>query len=138
MTKLLPLIAALALGAFGLAACGGDDESTSTSASAETTAATGTTPDESFALAADPTELAYDQTEVSVPAGSVTVDFENPSSTPHDVVVEDADGNELLHTDEISESSATATAKLDAGSYTFFCSVDGHRDAGMEGTLTVQ
>ena len=48
------------------------------------------------------------------PAGSVTIDFENPSSTPHDVVVEDADGNELARTDEISESSATATAKLDA------------------------
>ena len=72
-----------------------------------------------------------------MPAGSVTVDFENPSSTPHDVVVEDADGNELLRTDEISESSATATAKLDPGTYTFYCSVDGHRDAGMEGTLTV-
>jgi len=138
MTKILSLAAVLALGAFGLAACGGDDSTSSTSASAETNASTQTTPDESFALAADATQLAYDQTEVSVPAGSVTVDFENPSSTPHDVVVEDADGNELMSTEEISSSSATATAKLDPGTYTFFCSVDGHRDAGMEGTLTVK
>ena len=138
MTKFLTVLAVLALGVFGLAACGGDDSTSSTSASAEQTITfTETTPDESFALAADPTQLAYDQTEVDVPAGSVTVDFENPSSTPHDVVVEDADGNELLRTDEISESSATATAKLDPGTYTFYCSVDGHRDAGMEGTLTV-
>ncbi len=138
MIKPAILLSALAIGAFGLAACGGDDE-TSTAASAGSTAASGdtTTPDESVAIAADPTELAFTETDVSVPAGSVTIDFENPSSTPHDVVVEDADGNELARTDEISESSATATAKLDPGTYTFYCSVDGHRDAGMEGTITV-
>ena len=112
--------------------------SSTTAASDATSTATETTADESVAITADETQLAYTETEVSVPAGSVTIDFENPSSTTHDVVVEDADGNELIRTDEIAASSATATGKLDPGTYTFFCSVDGHRDAGMEGTLTVQ
>jgi plastocyanin len=130
-------LSALTLVALGFAACGSDG-GTSTTAASSATAATSTTPDESFAVAADPDgALAFTKTELSVPAGSVTVDFENASSTAHDVVVEDADGNELMRTDTISGSSATATADLEAGTYTFFCSVDGHRAAGMEGTLTV-
>jgi plastocyanin len=145
MRRLFALTSVLLAAAFALAACGGGDESSTTAASSTTeatssaTEATSTTPDESFAVAADPNgQLAFTKTELSVPAGSVTVDFENASSTPHDVVVEDADGNELMHTDPISGSSATATADLQPGTYTFFCSVDSHREAGMEGTLTVK
>ena len=105
----------LAAAAIGLAACGGGDDTSTAASSTDVNTFTTTTPDESFAVAADPSALAFDKTEVSVPAGSVTVDFENPASTPHDVVVEDADGNEVLRTDEITDSSATATAKLDPG-----------------------
>lgn len=137
MSKPLALLAVLALAAFGIAACGGDDDDGTTSA--ETSATETTTPDESVAISADPSgQLAFTETEVSSPAGNVTIDFENPAPLSHDVVVEDADGNELARTDVISESSATATAELEPGTYTFYCSVDGHRDAGMEGTLTVK
>jgi plastocyanin len=132
-----PTILIAAIATLALAGCGGDDDTDSAASEEANTFAT-TTPDESFAVAADPSALAYTETDLSVPAGSITVDFENPASTPHDVVVEDADGNELMRTEEISESSATATAELEPGTYTFYCSVDGHRDAGMEGTLTVE
>jgi plastocyanin len=143
MRRCLALTSVLVLAPFALAACGGGDDSSTTAASSTATssgtAATGTTPDESFAVAADPNgQLAFTKTEISVPAGSVTVDFENASSTPHDVTVEDANGNELMQTDTISGSSATATADLTPGTYTYFCSVDSHREAGMEGTLTVK
>ena len=133
-----PIMLTAAIAALALAGCGGDDATTSAAAPEDVNTFTTTTPDESFAVSADPDgALAYTETELSVPAGSITVDFENPASIPHDVVVEDADGEELMRTETVSESSVTATAELEPGTYTFYCSVPGHRDAGMEGTLTV-
>ena len=83
-------------------------------------------------------QLAYTETEVTAPAGNDTIEFDNPASLGHDVVIEDDDGNEVAKTDLIASSTTTTTADLKPGTYTFFCSVPGHRDAGMEGTLTVK
>jgi plastocyanin len=138
MKKLALTLSLLALAGFGVAACGDDDDD-ETSAATTTTTTSATTPDESVHVEADPSgALEYTETELSVPAGSVTVDFVNPSSTDHDVVVEDADGNELIRTEIISDSAAAATGELEPGTYTYYCSVDAHREAGMEGTLTVE
>jgi plastocyanin len=144
MTKLLALIAALALAAFGLAACGGDDDD-ETTAPTETEATTpaggggGGGGGGTISFEADPGgELAYTQTEVSGPAGADTIDLVNDSSVPHDVTIEDSGGNQLAQTETITGDSTSTTATLDPGTYTFFCSVDGHRDAGMEGTLTIE
>ena len=72
-------------------------------------------------------------------AGNVTIDFNNPQPLGHDVNIEAEGGEELGGTEIITEGSATATVKgLKPGKYTFFCSVPGHREAGMEGTLTVE
>ena len=140
--KLTALLAMLALAAFGLAACGGDDESTSSESAAttsETTAADTGSASETLDVSADPDgALAYTTTELSAKAGSAEISFDNPSSTPHDVVVESEDGTEVGATEEVTEGTATATVDLEPGTYTFYCSVDGHRDAGMEGTLTVK
>ena len=87
-------------------------------------------------ISADPSgALKFEQTDVSATAGSITIDFTNMSSLPHDVKIEGNGANG--GTDEITDSSTTATVDLEPGTYTFFCSVDGHRAAGMEGTLTV-
>jgi plastocyanin len=88
-------------------------------------------------LEASPTELAFNTTQLSAKAGKVTIDFTNPSPIPHDVVIEQ-NGKELAGTEEITESKASASANLKPGTYTFFCSVPGHRQAGMEGTLVVK
>ena len=143
MKKLLALIATLALAAFGLAACGGDDETTAatteTETEATTTAAGGGGGGGSISFEADPDgALAYTQTEVSGPAGDDTIEFTNDSSTPHDVTIEDSGGNEIAQTETVTGDSTSTDASLDAGTYTFYCSVDGHREAGMEGTLTVK
>jgi plastocyanin len=89
-------------------------------------------------LAADATQLAYDTTKLSSAAGSVTIDFQNPSAVQHDVCLEDSSGGQLGCSDIVAQGAASVTADVQAGSYAFFCSVDGHRAAGMEGTLTVK
>jgi plastocyanin len=144
MTKLAVLIATLALAAFGLAACGGDDDDDETTAATTTEATTtaaggGGGGGGTLKFEADPDgALAYTQTEVSGPAGDDTIEFVNDSSTPHDVTIEDSGGSELAQTEVITGDTTSTDATLDAGSYTFFCSVDGHREAGMEGTLTIK
>lgn len=88
-------------------------------------------------LAADPTDIAYDATELSSKAGKVTIDFTNPSALEHDVAIE-ADGKEIAGSELIAESKTSVSAELAPGTYTFFCTVPGHREAGMEGELVVK
>jgi plastocyanin len=138
MKKLTLALALVALAALGLAACGGGSDSSSTTAasSSTTTSAGGGA---TLAVEADPNgQLAYTKDSLSTTAGDVTVDFNNPSSLTHDVVIEDADGNEIAATNTVASGTASTDAKLETGTYTYFCSVDGHRAAGMEGTLTVK
>jgi uncharacterized cupredoxin-like copper-binding protein len=136
------VVAALAV--LGLVACGGDDDDdgggdTAAQAPATTTAPAGggggggSTVEFSTPPGSD---LAYDQKDASTKAGSVTIDFDNRQATSHDVKIEDSSGQEIGGTDLVSSGTANATVDLQAGSYTFFCSVPGHREAGMEGTLT--
>jgi uncharacterized cupredoxin-like copper-binding protein len=143
MRRASALMAVAALAVLGLAACGGGDDDNETTAAAQptTTAAAGggggggSTVDISTPSGSD---LAFNQKDVSAKAGSVTIDFDNMQPLQHDVKVEDSSGQELGGTDLVSSATATATVDLQPGSYTFFCSVPGHREAGMEGTLTVK
>jgi plastocyanin len=88
-------------------------------------------------LEASETALAFDTTKLEAKAGKVTIDFKNPSAIPHDVIIEQ-NGKELAGVEQIAKSEASTTANLKPGTYTFFCSVPGHRQAGMEGTLVVK
>src|SRR3954463_9765793 len=88
-------------------------------------------------LAASPTALAFDKESLTAKAGKVTIDFTNPSPIPHNVVIEQ-NGEELAGFEPIAEAEKSETAELKPGTYTFYCSVPGHRQAGMEGTLTVK
>lgn len=138
--KLAVCLSILALAPVSLAACGDDeDEPTSEGSTEETTETdTGGGGGSTVDIAADPDGgLAYETTEAEAEAGSVTINFTNEASIGHDVVVE-GDGGEIGATDVISGDSADLTVDLEAGDYTFYCSVGGHREAGMEGTLTVE
>jgi plastocyanin len=135
------VVAALAVP--GLAACGGgDDDNENTSAATApttTTAPVGGGGGSTVDISTPPgSALAFDQKDVSAKAGSVTIDYDNKQALQHDVKVEDSSGTELGGTDLVSSGTATATVNLQPGTYTFFCSVPGHREAGMEGTLTVK
>jgi plastocyanin len=130
----LPLVLVLAALVLALSACGGGSSSSSTTPA--TTGGGSGGGGSTVKISADPSgALKYEQTDVSATAGSITIDFTNMSSLPHDVTIE---GNGASGaTDQITDSTTSTTVDLDPGTYTFFCSVDGHRAAGMEGTLTV-
>jgi len=124
-----------------LAGCGGGDDSTSSSDTTGTTQtekpATEQPAGTTVELAADPSgALAYEQTSLTGKAGTLSIDFTNDSPVGHDVVVEQG-GKETARSSIISESSEVVTFDAKPGDYTFYCSVAGHREAGMEGTLTV-
>ena len=89
-------------------------------------------------LAADPSAIAYDTTSLASKPGKVTIDFDNPAPLEHDVAIEDQGGEELADSEMIAESKTSVSVELAPGTYTFFCTVPGHREAGMEGTLTVK
>jgi plastocyanin len=91
-------------------------------------------------LAADPEGLLiFDPEELTAKAGELVIEFDNPSPTPHDVVIEGEGDEELGATPQISSDKATLrVAEIEPGEYTYYCSVLGHRESGMEGTLTVE
>jgi uncharacterized cupredoxin-like copper-binding protein len=144
MRRASAAIAVAALAVLGLAACGGGSDNNDTTAAATPPATTtsgggggggGSTVDISTPSG---TDLAFNQKDVSTKAGTVTIDFDNMQAIQHDVKVEDSSGQELGGTDLVSSATATGTVDLQPGTYTFFCSVPGHREAGMEGTLTAK
>jgi plastocyanin len=91
----------------------------------------------SLALAANPSgALSYDTKTLSAKAGTVTITMTNMSPLEHNVTV--AQGSKVLGaTPTFVDGSRTLTLTLKPGKYTFYCSVPGHRQAGMEGTLSV-
>lgn len=91
----------------------------------------------SLKLTANPSgQLSFDTRQLSAKAGSVTITMANMSPLEHNVSV--AQGSTVLGTTPtFIGGSRTLTLNLKPGSYTFYCSVPGHRQAGMEGTLTV-
>ncbi|HZA58322.1 MAG TPA: plastocyanin/azurin family copper-binding protein [Solirubrobacterales bacterium] len=142
MKRASVVLVAVALALFGLTACGDDDDDDATTAAEETTTEEaagggGGGGGGTIDISAAAEGIAYDQEAVDAAAGTVTVNFDNPSATPHDVAVEDESGSQIGKTDVISESTASTTVDLQPGNYTFFCTVDGHREQGMEGTIAV-
>jgi plastocyanin len=144
---LISLICALAI---PVAGCGGDDDDDGGSGGGAANTQTKETSGggassgggggaaQTLKLSADPGgALKFDKSTLTAKAGKVTIVLDNPSSLPHAVEIE---GN------GIEESSSTigkgettkVSATVKAGKYEYYCPVDGHKAAGMEGTLTVQ
>jgi plastocyanin len=145
--SMLPL--ALIVGALALAGCGGSKSTSSsestpaapatTAATTQSTAAAPTTPAGGLSLTADPEgQLKYDKTSLTAKSGSVAIDFANKAPLPHNVTVESSSGSTVGATPTFQGGSKTLTLNLKPGTYKFYCSVPGHRQAGMEGTLVVK
>jgi plastocyanin len=143
---------ALVLASFALVACG---SSSGSSSSAESSAAETTTESSGSGSGAEAeggsagsastldietasSGLAYSSNSATAKAGKVTVDFTNPQAIPHDVAIESSGGEVIGQTETTAEGSDSTEVELEPGTYTYFCTVPGHREAGMEGTLTVK
>jgi plastocyanin len=119
--------------------------STASSSAATPTATTGgaapgatTGAAQVLTLAANPSgALSYNTTTLHAKPGKVTIVFTNTSPLSHNVTVESSAGAKLGTTPIFTGGVRSLTLDLKAGTYTFFCAVPGHRQAGMQGTLTV-
>jgi len=149
--RLAVALSAVALAAIVLAGCG-SSSSTSSSASsaaatpaapATTTTATQTTsavaPSSALHVAANAEgQLKFDQSSLSAKAGKVSIAFTNMASIEHNLTIESSSGATVGATPSFQNGAKALSVDLKPGTYKFYCSVPGHRQAGMEGTLTVQ
>jgi uncharacterized cupredoxin-like copper-binding protein len=118
-------IGAVALGAvLTLSACGGGDDESDAATGGDTG---GTTVEDLVFHAND--NFRFDPESATAKAGTLHIKQENDGATIHTFVIDEADFK-LTDDDE-------GDVDLAAGEYTFYCDVPGHREAGMEGTLTV-
>lgn len=118
-----PALAA-ATAALVLAACGGGDSGGATAAPA---------PEGALSVVGTDT-LRWEPTSLEGEAGELTIALACERGVAHDLVIEET-GTQVAACN--AGGSDTGTVELDAGEYTFYCSLPGHRRAGMEGTLTV-
>jgi plastocyanin len=117
-----------------LAGCGSDDKSDSGTSTPASGGGGGGGASIDVSAPADGS-LKFDQSTLTAKAGKVTVKFDNPSSTPHGVTIE---GNGVEQASDVVTGKDTSfSVDLKPGKYTYYCPVGSHRDAGMEGTLTV-
>jgi uncharacterized cupredoxin-like copper-binding protein len=127
-----------------VAGCGGDDEKPASSSKSDSTptptateAAASGGGGENITLAADKSALKFDKSALEAKAGKVTLTMDNPSDIPHAVAIEgngvDVDGKTVGKGEK-----SVASADLKPGTYEFYCPVPGHKEAGMEGKLTVK
>jgi plastocyanin len=134
--RALALTLLLCAFAIPVAGCGGDDDDDGGS-SGGGSAASGGGGGQTLKIAADPSGASkFNKTSLTAKAGKVTISMDNPSDVDHAVEIEgmgvEADG-ETVGNGGVSKASA----ELKPGKYEFYCPVDGHEQAGMKGTLTV-
>ena len=153
MPKLSSVTAGMTVAALALAGCGGSSSSSSsstaapssssaTSSAASSSAATGgVAPTGGVqSIAADPNgTLAYTKKTLTAKAGTVKIAFTNHSPLSHNLTIQKGtSGATVGATPTFQGATKVLSVKLAPGTYTFFCSVPGHRMAGMVGTLTVK
>lgn len=96
-------------------------------------------PVKTLLISADPSgQLRFDKSSLQAPAGNVRITMNNPSPIPHNVSLEGPGGINQHGPTIPKGGSSQVQAQLKPGTYTYYCSVPGHRQAGMQGTLTIK
>ena len=115
------LLVTLIAGA-ALAACGGGGDNAPDAASADST------------ISVSAGDMFFEPDQLSTDAGTIAIELTNDGAILHNLVVESS-GTKVAEAE--AGATDTGTIELDPGTYTFYCDVAGHREAGMEGTLEV-
>jgi plastocyanin len=146
--------------ALGVAACGGSSSTSSSAAAAagasaatsSTPAATSSTSSSASAAAsgssgagashlnisANPKgALMFSAMHLAAKAGTVTITFTNKAPEGHNFTLMGPAGQKVGATPTFNGGSKTLSVKLKPGKYVYICSVPGHAQGGMKGTLTV-
>jgi plastocyanin len=145
--RALALILLVSAFAIPVAGCGGDDDDNGGGGGGSSGGGTKTEASgggggggggQTLKLTADPGgALKFDKSSLTAKAGKFTIVMDNPSSLPHAIEVE-GQGMEVKGDTVTKGGVSKASGTLKAGTYEFYCPVDGHKQAGMKGTLTVQ
>jgi plastocyanin len=136
-------------GLLAASGCGSSSKTSSTNPPAAPATSTSTAPSSStsagsgaghvLSISADPEgQLKYSTTTLTTKAGKVSIAFTNMAPLSHNLTVASSSGTQAGATETFQGATKTLSLNLTPGVYKFFCTVPGHRAAGMEGTLTVQ
>jgi plastocyanin len=136
----ITLVFALFAAALALAGCGSSSSSADETTSPANTSTAPNAPapgHEVIQLQADEGgALKFDRDDVKTLSGKVQLSMSNPSSVQHNVAIK---GNGLDKKGAVVGKGGISivNVQLKPGDYEFYCSVDGHEQAGMKGTLHV-
>jgi plastocyanin len=82
--------------------------------------------------------LTYAPNGLQAQPGNVTITYDNPSQVPHSIAVATSNGNVLGQVQPFTNGKQSVDlTNLAPGKYVFYCTVPGHREAGMQGDLTI-
>lgn len=141
-TRRVALIAPLVLFALLLAACGGSDDSNSGDAASEETeghnghGGNSAAADDARTINVEASSFEFDPPTIEATTGEDLAIELTATDAEHDFVIDELDAHVVAGKGETATSGFNVGD--DPGTYTYYCSVTGHRQAGMEGELVVQ
>jgi plastocyanin len=127
-------------GSAGASPEGQSPEEPTPTVGAEAPEGEGSGPEQSFDVTSpEDGSLVFDPDGIQAEAGTLTLAYTNPSPVTHNIYLEDENDDVLAESEDVVDGDETEiSTQLAPGEYTYFCAIPGHREAGMEGVLTVE
>jgi plastocyanin len=129
------LMAGMVAGAAGMRPLEEHGAESAEGSGAQTSGATAAIPPDALVFKAE-TALTYIEAPTTAKAGQVAVALENSAGLIHNVTFVGINGDKPVV--EVAKGTEVGRVTLQPGTVTYYCNIPGHREAGMEGTLTVQ